>query len=264
MRTEDNAEAVDSLAQNLEGSFGLSWTMSNDTHGNIRDIVFNDGGNGFTSGRAALSRWYVGTEYLPTPSDPPSVRERVLKGCIPLEYSQTYTQGGEIRESLTMGYADEERNTSITPTGVSRATNGNDVPFHGCQLDADGAQVSLLQSATLSISNMYRFYRDETPTPADATLAAPTTTLELEAIYDEQQDTQLGIAYGSTSSPTSTQDRLEAIPLTLSYDVQGNTVAEYSLPSCKPQSTSWNSLIDGENNLTQSQTFHVNGGVSIA
>lgn len=260
LRTPDTAEAVDSLAGQLEGAFGISYAMSADRHGDVRDIVFNGGGAGFTTGRTALSRWYLGVEYLD--ADATSTVERVLKGTIPLEYQLSYeAQTNIIQESLTMGYADEERNTTITPSDIQGTADGQDVPFHGADLTVDSATVQKLQSATLSISNISRFHRANSRTAVDAVLAAPETTLDAAAIYNTNNTLEL--AYGS-SGASSPQNTIDSVSGALSFDVEGTTVAEYTLPKLTPESYEWADLIDAETDLTDPVSYHVNGGVTVS
>lgn len=260
LREEDTAEAVDSLAQNLEGALSASWIVSKDVHQHVRDIVFNDGGTGFSAGRAALSRWYLGLDYLT--SGGTATAERVLKGVIPLSYSLQYNQGGSIRATLTAGYADEETNTSVTPGSITGPTDGNDVPFHGATLTVDASNVGTrLNSATLSFDNISRFHRGASRTAADATLAAPSTTLTLNAIFDRTD--HLELAYGS-SGASSTEDTLSNVTGELSLDIAGGNVATYTLPKLKPNSYGWQDLVTADTDAAEDVEFHVNGGVSIA
>lgn len=260
LRTPDNAEAVDSLAGNLDGAFAVNFAMSHDVQSDVHDVVFNDAGAGFTPGQAALSRWYVGTDYLASGST--ATVERELRGCIPLEWSVSYQQGtNTIQQQLRMGYADEQKNTSITPSTITGPTDGNDVPFHGADLSVDAATVNKLQSATLSISNISRFQRGASRTALDAVLAAPQVSLEAAAIYGG--DEYLELAYGSSGS-TSTQDSISNVTGSLTFEVAGNTAADYTLSKVKPNSYEWSDLIDAETDLTDPTTYHVNGGITVA
>lgn len=260
LREPDTAEAVDSLSGNLEGAFSASWAMSADTHADVRDIVFNDAGGGFTSGLATTSSWYLGLDYIDGTST--STVERNLTGCIPLEYSISYDQGtNTINESLTMGYADETKGTTITPSSISGPTDGSEVPFHGFTLDVDAATVNKLQSATLSFSNIARFQRGTSRTPVDAIAATPQVTLDASAIYNT--DDYLELAYGASGS-TSTQDNLTNVTGTVTLDSAGTTVATYSLPKLKPDNYDWSDLVNGDTDTTDPVTYHVNGGVSIS
>lgn len=259
LREEDQAEAADSLAQNLEGAMSASWVVSSDTHADVRDIVFNDAGAGFTNGRTALSRWYMGLDYLTSGGQ--ATAERVLKGVIPLSYNINYEQGGVIRASLTTGYADEEVDTSVTPGSITGPTDGGDLPFHAAEFQVDGDVQTKLQSATLSFENISRFHRGASRTAIDATVAAPATSLDLTAIISEQD--QLELAYGS-SGTTTTEDTLDNVTGQLSLDIGGTDVATYTLPKLKSNQYDWQDLVNADADTAESTSWHVNGGVSIA
>lgn len=265
MRVEDEPEAVDSLAGNLEGAFSITYSMSADTHGSIRDLVFNDGGAGFVHGHANSSRWYLGVEYLDSPTTT-ATAERVLQGCIPLNYDISFNQGtNTIRESLSMGYADEERNTSITPGSITGPTDDSDVAFHGLDLQIDGVSVQKLQQATLSFSGpLYRFQRGTDPRPLDAILAAPSKSLQTTATFGDQGTDHLELAYGSSSGASSTQDRLDNVAATATFDVEGTTVASYSLPKVKPTQYGWSDLVNPDTDLTEPVQWHVNGQIQVS
>lgn len=263
LRTPTNAEAVDSLAGNLEGALSATWAMSADTHSAVRDIVFNDGGSGFTSGLATSSRWYLGAEYINGTST--SIAERELMGCIPLSYDITYDVGtNTVRESVTMGYADETTNTSFTPGSITGPTDGSEVPFHGIDIDLDGADIEEgMQSLTLSFEGpISRFQRGPDPVAENAVLATPETTLEMTPRFIGPSKS-LERAYGSSGAST-TEDRLNNVTATVAFDAAGSTVATYNLPKVKPDSYNWQDLVSGDTDLTEPTTFHVNGGVSIS
>jgi len=262
MREPGNAEAVDSLAGNLDGAVSFDYAMSADTHGDVRDIVFNDAGSGFTSGHATTSSWYLGVEYLDSISTT-ATAERHLKACIPLEYTISYEQGtNTINESMTMGYADEEFDTTLTPGFITGATARIDVPCHGSALPADASSVGArLQSATLTFQNMYRFIQGTSRTATDATLANPQATLDMASVFNTTD--YLEQAYGAGGA-TSPQDQLTNVAGSLAFDVAGSTVATYDLPKLKPNSYNWESLVGGEDDLTDPVTYHVNGGVSVS
>jgi|GEM_PF-2491566 len=259
MRSPTNEEAVDSIATNLEGALSASWVVSQDTHTNVRDLVFNDGGTGFTSGLANTSRWYLGLNY--STGGAVATVERELEGVIPLDYSIQYTQGGVIRASMTMGYAAEGNATSITPGTISGPTDGGDVPFHGANFSIDTSAQTKLQSATLSFSNLYRYHDGASRYPVDAVLAAPEVSLEATSTFSETD--QLELAYGS-SGATSTEDSLTNVAGEVSFDVDGSTVATYTLPKMKCDTHNWNSLVDAESDAAEQTSWHANGGISVA
>lgn len=263
LRTPNNAEAVDSLAGNLEGALSATWAMSADTHSAVRDIVFNDGGSGFTSGLAASSRWYLGAEFVDGTST--DIAERELKGCIPLNYSITYDVGtNTIRESVTMGYADEAYNTSYTPGAIIGPADGSEVPFHGIDVTLDGVSATTaLQSLTLSIDGpISRFQRGPDPVAENAILGVPQKTLEMTPRFTGPS-TSLERAYG-TASATSTQDTLDNVSASVTFDAAGSTVATFDLPKLKPDDYDWSDLVAADTDLTEPTTFHVNGDIAIS
>jgi len=263
LRTPSNAEAVDSLAGNLEGSFAATWNMSADTHADVRDIVFNDGGSGFVSGLAPSSRWYLGAEYVDDTGTATDTVERELEGCIPLEYTITYQQDtNSIRESVTFGYADEVTNTSFTPSSITGPTDGSCVPFHGLSVDVDGVTVEDEQSLTLTYNNISRFQRGSSRTANNAVLAQPEGTLDITAIYHGRKFQDL--AYGGSGVSTTQDTPLENVSGTLTFSSEGATVATFELPKLKPDTYDWDDLINADTDLTDPTTFHINDGVSIS
>lgn len=263
LREPATAEAVNALAGNLEGAFSVSYGMSSDRHGDIRDIVFNSGGTGFTTGQAAISKWFIGTKHLDTSQSEQTI-ERELSSCIPLEYAITYQQGtNDVRETLTMGYADEQRNTSRTASSVQGVTSGNEVAQFGTTLTIDNATVSRLQSCTLRFSNLYRYLRDEDPYPVEAVLANPTVTLETNAII--HTDDFLQYAYNGTTTATSPDDRLTNISNTdLAFDVGGTVLVRYNLNQLKADTTNWNAIADPDTDTNEDLRWVVTGSTSIA
>lgn len=264
LRTPSNAEAVNSLAGNLEGAFSVSYGMNSDRHGDVRDIVFNSGGTGFTTGQAPTSRWFVGTKFLDT-SQSELTAERVLESCIPLEYAITYQQGtNEVRETLTMGYANEaDFNSSFSPGSVSGVTSGNEVAQFGTTLTIDNTTVSRLQSCTLRFSNLYRYLRDPSPYAVEAVLANPTVTLETNAIIHTTD--YLSYAYNGTTSGTSPDDRIAQISNSdLAFDVGGTVLVRYNLSNLKPDTSQWNAIADPDTDTNEDMTWQVTGTTSIA
>lgn len=255
MRDPGSVEPSEAIAGRAEGAFQADWVMSLDTHDDVRDIIFNNAGGSFTNGVAATSHWYTGVDYLN------GTAERVLGGVTPTGYEIRYdVNTNTIRESLTAVYADEDLNTTITPSSIVGPADGNDVPFHGLTLDINATTVKKLQSATLRWDNIARLQYDAARNAVDAVIAAPTPALTTEAIFDD--DNHLQLAYGSTTA-TTTQASITAKSGTLTFDVGGTTVATYSLPECKPDTYNWSDLVNGENDLIEPITWNVTGGVTI-
>lgn len=255
MREGDSVEAVDSVAQNLEGAISVESVVSKDTLPEIHKLVFNNAGPSFQTGLASSAKVFAGVDYIG------GTCERALSGVIPLEYSLDYEQDGMVTTSLTMAYASESTNTSITPSNITGPSDGGDVPFHGFTLTVDGVHVAKLQSASLSISDIARYHWGDQRTPIDAVIAAPETTLDVDATFGGPS--RMELAYGATGS-TTTQDQLSSVSASIDLAVAGTSVASYSLPKLKPDTYSWNDLISADNDLEDSTSFHVNGGVTVS
>lgn len=247
LRRPDQVFADTSIAGNLEGAFGVEFTMDSNRQSDVHDIVFTDPGGSpiLQAGRAATSRWFIGLDYFG------STAERVLKGCIPLDYTVTYEQGGDIRVSITFGYADEESNAAITPSSITEA-NGTAAVFHGADFTIDGTLQSKEQSLTLSVSNISRFQRGSDHIAVDATVGPAQVSLDLTTIFSEQD--QLELAYGGTGQ-TSTTAEMSEISGSLAFDAGGSTIVTYTLAGLKPTTYGWQDTIGGDADATERVSF---------
>ena len=99
------------------------------------------------------------------------------------------------------------------------------------------------------------------PTPADAVLASPETSLDTEAIYEGE--TYLEPAYGDAGD-TTPQDRLTSRSATFDVTISGTTVANYSLPNVKPTTYDWSSLLDAETDTTDPVSWLSSGQVTVS
>ncbi len=248
VRDPNAVEAVESIATQIEGAIEVEAAVTQSIQPAIEQWVFNDSG-AFATGRASTTGWYVGVDYL----DGSAARQ--LSGVIPLEYRLSYTGEGLATYQVTAAYASEELDVSIPTTDITRPITGETVPFHGVDLSIDGATVAKLQSATLTITDISRFHRDAQPTPVDATIAAPTATLDVEAILTGTSRTEL--AYGGAGA-TTLQDAVDSVPGELTLSVAGSPISTYALDSLTPEGTSWENVL-ATDDTTESQTFHVNG-----
>lgn len=254
MSEGDQAEYVESVAGNIEGAVEIEAVISSDVHSDVEDLVFNDNGS-FKPGLAASGRVFVGIDYLS------GTAERELIGCIPLEYTVNYEQGEPVSYTLSMGYATEQINTSITPANITSVNDGTSAMFHGVTIDIDGTSVTKLQSASLSISGISRFQRGADEEAVDAVLARPETRFTVNSILTGPSRTEL--AYGG-SSLTQPATRMDSVSGSFDIAIDGTSVSTYNLPKIKPSSNSWeNAISDGETDTADATTFNVNGGVSV-
>lgn len=253
MREGDAVEAVESIKTNFEGAVDVEAVVNADVHGDVEKVVFNDGGTAFQSGLASSARIFTGVQY------PSGQADRELLGCVPLEYSIDYEQGGTVSFTLTMAYADERPDPSTDLSTATRASAGTSVAFHGFDLQIDGTTVEDLQSCSLSISDISRLQYGGDPTANRAVIADPKTELELEAIFTSPS--RLDLARGSADS--APPDQLDSVSGSVALSADGTPVSTYDLPRVKPAQYNWNNVV-GTEDTTDSTTFHVNGGVTVA
>ena len=254
LRVPDDPEVAEHLAQNLEGAFGVEWSMSSDRQADVHDIIFNDAGSGFVRGQAATSRWYLGIDHWA------QTAQRELLGVTPTDYTVEYTGDG-VNCSLTAVYGDEKYNTTITPSSIQTATEGTTVASHGTQLQLSAVAKNTLQSCTLSISNIARFERGPPRKPLNAVIASPQTQLDASVLW--RGSTELETAYGTTGA-TTPADSLDSVTGTLTFDSAAASAATYNLPSLDPESYNWSDLVSTDTSLTENITFNVAGGVTVS
>lgn len=250
-RAPSKVFAETSTAENIEGAFAIDFSVDSDRLADVHDIVFTDPNSDpcLTPGRAASSRFYVGLDYLS------GTAERVLKGCVPLDYSVSYSQGAPITVSVSFAYADEKRNTSVTPSSIQGPT-GSTAQFHSADLTLGGTVQSKEQSATLSISNISRFQRGSDAVPVDAVVGAAEADLELTTILTETDQHEL--AYGG-SGQSSTTDTMDEVSGSFALSAAGSTITTYSLSAVKPATYGWSDVVSADADAAENINFHVNG-----
>jgi len=244
VRDPDSPEPIESVAQNFEGALNLSWTL---TDYQWHQLVFNDGGTSFTSGRPVFSRWWIGVDYLD------GTAERVVKGAIVTQVQIQYQQGGKIEISLNLIYADEELNTAITPTDIQKSTDTK--VWHDLTLDVtDVEQVSCdkLQSATLQIDIGARFHRGGSRKPCDAVIGTVDSSLTTDAIFTTASVDRLGLAYDGSAAATSPGESISETDATLTVGSE-----DYNLGGMKPDTVGWNSVVDPESDTADNTEYHV-------
>jgi len=249
--------ADQSVAGNMEGAFAIQGTLDDSRIDDIHDIVFNASSPyTITTGLAAASRWFITAEYIDGGST--SIDERVLKGCVPIDYTVEYTQGGSIRITIAFIYADEESNTAKTPTGVADA-NGTSGRWHGFDFDFDGVVQAKEASATLSLTNLSQFQRGSQKLPVDAVNGPAEATMEITSIFSET--TQQEYAYGE-STQTTTSVTMDDATGTMTLSAAGTTVATYTLAKCKVGDYAWTDILSGEG-LREQVSFNVDGAPAV-
>ncbi|QLH78673.1 hypothetical protein HZS55_15865 [Halosimplex rubrum] len=255
MHEPDSVWSVESVKDNFEGAFGVEAVINADVFPKVEDIVFNDtdgsGNKAIVAGRPQSAKIYAGIDYLD------GTTERVLEGFIPVDFTPfDYTQDGKVRYTLSGIYGAESTNTSITPSSVTQASEGSHAAAQDFDLSIDTTSIPMLQSSSLSISNIARFQRDGNPTPADAVIAQPEASLESTGIYSGPN--RLERALGGADA-TSTQDRLDGVAATATIKNNGTVISTYNLQTVTPATYEWSDLIAGDTDTTENVQWNVGG-----
>jgi hypothetical protein len=244
------------LKGNFEGAFNIEATVNEATFSQIHNVVFNNSGNGFTTGRAQPMQVLAGVEHLSGAGTNTKIRE--LKGAIPTEYQIEYQQGEPVTYSLTCLYADEADGSA--PGSLTQPSVGGTASHHNVDVSIDGTTIEKLQSATLSCSNLYRFQRGTGPTPVEAVLSQPEVTLTTDGIYSDAD--HLGDAYGTGG--TTPQNSMVGSSGVFDVTIAAiGTVANYELQRLKPTTYDWESLLDAETDTTESVEWVHSGQIVV-
>lgn len=265
-RQEDSIEPIESTEGRFRAILDLTYSMSNDVHDDVRDVVFNSGGTSLTTGQPAFSRWFVGRKYFDSSLSSNTVEVELQKG-IPLAYSITYeAETNTIRENLRLGFGSLVKNTAFESSTFTGPSVDSTAPFHGTTLTVNSATVNRNQSFTLSFPEpMSRFRWENAREPVNAVANGVNPTLSSSVIY--HQDDHLGLALsGDTTTTTSPQSELGDVSGSVAFATGGGTtIATYSFS--KLLLSQW----QGVNFATQEDadfqgqaTWNVDGGVSIS
>lgn len=245
----DDPEAQDLIAQQFDGQLSVSFVVTDDQ---FHRLVFNDSNTGFTNGTVTSAEWFLGVDHLS------GTTERQIQGwvCESAEISYNGTTD-LVRATLSGPYAEEDKNTAITPGTVSDNVGGNEVPGHGATFKINSSRVGKLQSGTVSFSQLARLIFDSnSPIATDAVNGNVQQSVDLTAVFDDRQ--RLELALGSASA-TSTEDFVDSKSATVSFDHDGNKKADYSFTDVKPESYSWQDLVNPESDLTEAVTLRAFG-----
>jgi hypothetical protein len=249
MREGDEAWSVESVKQNFEGAIAVEAAVSEDVHTDIEEQLVLNATDTVVPGVSTSGRIFAGVNY------PSGQATEEYLGCIPLSYDVSYEQGGNVTYSLSMAYADQKPDPSTDLTTATEVTDGSTVGFHDFDLSIDGTTVADMQSATLSLSELSRFQRGGSPTPNRGVTAAPSASLDVEAIFTSPS--RLDLARGSSTS--APPDRLDSVPGTITINApSGGALRTFELDNLKPDTHNWNEIL-GTEDTTDSTTFNVTG-----
>lgn len=242
-----DVETQEFLAQQLGGQLGVSFILTDDE---FHRLVFNDGFTGFTSGLVNSAEWYLGVDYIG------GTTERQIKGWAPATCEITYSGATEaVRVTLTGPYGDEVKNTSITPGTISEGSD--EVPGHAASLSIDNTDIGdRLQSATISLEQISRLQRGAGQKPIEAVAGNVQESVDIQSIYNGPDRYELALGGdGASAIQTSVDD----VPATVSFDVNGTTVADYSFSKVAPDTYNWQDLVNNDADLNESVSFRATG-----
>lgn len=249
MREGDEAWSVESVKQNFEGAISIEAAVSEDVHTKIEEELVLNSTDTIEPGLSTSGRIFAGVNY------PTGQATEEYLGCIPLGYDVNWQQGSNLTYTLSLAYADQKPDPSTDLTTATEVTDGSTVGFHDVDVAIDGTSVEDMQEATLSLSDLSRFQRGGSPTPNRGVTAAPSATLDVEAIFTSPS--RLDLARGSSTG--TPPDRLDSVPGTITISApSGGTLRTFNLDNLKPDSHTWNEIM-GTENTTDSTTFNVTG-----
>jgi hypothetical protein len=256
----DDPQTAQTVAQNFEGAFSVSFTLGNPWWLNH---VFGGpptaGGESsspytytweFETGTVQSSRWYIGANFYN------NTAERVLKGVVFPDLEVSCEIGNTVDVSLNGFYADEELNTSITP-GSTPDEQAEPLVFHGASLEIpNSSQLQKLQDFTVTVSSGARAMRSFDRKPVDAVMGNVETEISATKVLTETD--QLTLAYGNSTAPASSgvdgaaegTARFEGSP-------SGSTAVEFQMSGITPNDLGWDNIGNADENLNESITYYV-------
>ncbi|WP_254766504.1 phage tail tube protein [Salinilacihabitans rarus] len=239
-RLPDDNEAVEAIAQTLEGALSVQYDLVHPWA--LTDVFGQDGvddGTGVLewamgAGQMATSRWYLGVDIAG------SVAERELQGAATTQFQIQVSQGQPVRVTQTLVYADEALNTALTPGSI---VGGDESPyvFHGGDLQVDATTQKKMQQGTLEIANGAGLDRGWDRTAVDAQLGDAEYTLNASKIATAETPTNVALAYGSTGA-TAPQDSIDAVTGSLDLTRGDGDSITFPLTGVRPNSYGWDNI----------------------
>lgn len=190
------------------------------------------------------ARLYAGADFLN------GTAEREIVGAAWTQLETDWTEGEEIRQTLTGFYADEDYNTSLTPGSIQDIT-GDPLVFHGGTLTIDSTTQKELSSGSLSIQNGGRPRRGMEAFIRGAATGTFETSFDIEKVKDgdDQQILAYGDAGGAQAQPTT------APTASFAFTTPGVNSLTYDLTRVTPENFSWNDVLDRDEDLLESISY---------
>ena len=246
MRHPDDPTPAGSREGEWEGAVAVSFAITDD---HFHDLIFADDGVRLpdTLMHVPTATWYLGVDLPDGTTD-----ARTPVGAAVVDATVQYQRGEPNTAELTMLVGDEPEDIDA-PTAIETPSEDDVYTYHGCHFEVDGTAQALMQSASLSLSNLARMRRGQERKPFDAVTGAIEPSFSTDATYTEADQNTL--AYGTTTAGGI--ELVDAVPATFSMENgQGETI-EYALEGLQPTSYSWSDLVNPDTDLSEPLDYHV-------
>jgi hypothetical protein len=256
-RLPDDNEAIEAVAQQLEGAYEIEYDLCHPWA--LTDVFVSEHTDSDSdgvlewsmgAGQMPTSRWYIGVDVGS------STCERELKGAATTSLQVQISDGSNVRVSQTIVYGDEEKNSSMTPGSIE---GGDQSPYvyHGGSLTVDGTTQKKMQEATLEITNNGSLDRGWNRKAIDAVAGDAEYNLSASKIVDDSLSSNVTLAYGNSTAPVSTSgiDGVSGeLPLTRG---DGDEIT-LSLTGVRPDTYGWDNIPpSGDERVQESIQFFV-------
>lgn len=247
VRDPDDPTPSGSRPGDFEGAASVAFTLTDD---HWHDLVFADGGTALPTEPMSVPSavWYFAAE-LPDGTTEP----RTPTGAIVIDAEVTYQRNQNIQVELTMLFGYEPDDIDA-PETIEKPSAEDVYTYHGADLDVDGVGQTLLQSTTLSLSNLARFRRGQDRHPHDAVTGAIEPELQSDSTFTERD--QLDIALSGHDESAATIDKVDG---ELTFENGNGETIEYKIEGMQPTNYTWGQLVDPDDDLSEPATYHVTG-----
>ncbi|WP_137288831.1 phage tail tube protein [Natronorubrum halophilum] len=255
-RLADDNEAVESIAQNLEGALALEYDLAHPWV--LTDAFVSDPTGGdpdpyeWTMGRGQMptSRWYIGVDTFS------NTVERVPKAAITTQLQLQVSLNSPVRVTQTLVYADEEKNTSMTPGTI---VGGDESPYvyHGGSFSVDGTTQKKMQSGTVDITNGGSLDQGWNRKAVDAVAGDADYSMNATKIATEETSDNVTLAYGNSNAPV-TSSGIDGVSgdLTLARG-DGDEIA-LALQGVRPNTYGWDNIPpSGDERVQEGIEFYI-------
>jgi hypothetical protein len=260
LRTPGDPEAADTIATSFEGAFTISFTLGNPWWLNH---VFGAPPTGtgpytweFESGTVQSARFYVGVDFIN------GTAERVLKGVVFGGLQLQCEVGNTVQAQLTGFYADEQRNSSITP-GSTPSEGDDPLVYHGATIEVpNSTTLQKIQDFTLDIQTGARPAQGLDRKPVEAVMGAIEHELTVNKVVTSTD--QLNPAYGNTTAPATTVDGAANATIEFQGAASSGTRQEYQLTHVTPNDYNWQNIGNPEEDISEAITYYVDSITAVA